>query len=122
MSRQRVSEKLDVFRDIAQMAMEAGVFVSGKGVFYPVLRVIGLGDFRYEGDKTVWVSPDGGQVRDATGQEASELDAALERDQASLVVLARPGFGSGYKDVRPVLKVLHAASGNGWRVPAAAGD
>lgn len=119
MSRQRVAEKPGAFRDIAILAMSSGVLVEGRGMHYPVLRVVGLGDFRYEGDKAVWVSPDGSEVRDATGSEASGLDAALERDQASLVVLARPGFGSGYKDVRPVLKVLHAASGNGWRVPAA---
>lgn len=98
--------------------VNAGV-TTDNGVLRPVVRIVPGGDYVLDKDGSYHrLSDSGGTTKALTAAQAADLESAISKDQVQVVLLSRPGYGSGYKDQK-VVQVLHEPSGNSFAKPEA---
>ena len=83
-------------------------------ILYPIVRIIGEGDFRISSKGIEKVANDGMTVQDATKKEIAEVEAALKTDTAKVVLKSHWG-GSGRGTGSIDQEVLHNPSGNSFK-------
>lgn len=100
------------------VALREGVGTD-RGVCYPAIRVLGVGDFRVSGRQIEVIEYrydiGVGTRREPTPAEMAEFEHAIAQDAAQVVVMSRWG-GSGNVEGRASkrLLVLHEPRGNAW--------
>lgn len=109
----RLAEAPDALWTRLRALVARGVVDCAAGVTDPTIRVYGLADFSLRPDGGIErtnVGEGGIGCRPATPGEIEQLHRGVDADQAAVLVLARPGYGSGYA-ARRTLQILHQPRG-----------
>ena len=114
-SQPRIAEtEMGFWREFSRMSTE-GAMYPGRGILYPVLRIVG--DSRVyiqSSDSKIWRSENGGlAIVLASKYEVAELDRAVEEDRVEVFLRTRWG-GSGTNPTSRFLCYLHYPKGRGW--------
>ena len=92
-----------------------GYVPPGGGVYYPSVRVVGGHTFTLDTDNEPKRSVFGGiGASNPTPEEMDELFDAVNKDQAEVLILTRPGYESAY-GAQKTKTVLHSPSGNSFK-------
>ena len=98
-------------------AIESGV-VTDLGCLYPLVCVIGVGEFRLGRRVEVLEFCGTGIVREPTAREMAELEYAMVHDTAQVLLKTRWGgyWKTKAADMEPKhVRTLHQPRGLGWR-------
>jgi len=100
----------DLWKAITDKTDKGVVSKSGR-IEYPVVRIIGEGDFRVTSKGIEKIKKSGMGLRDATKAEISDLEDAIKTDTA--MVLLKTGWGGARTSTDS--DVLHSPSGNSFK-------
>lgn len=111
----RIAETpMGFWKEYSKMS-STGVRHPGRGILYPVLRIVGDHRvFTQAADLKLWRSERGGlAIVLATKYEIAELDKAVDEDRVEVFLRTRWG-GSGMNPTSRFLCYLHYPKGKNW--------
>lgn len=102
------------WKEFSRMSLD-GVVYPGRGILYPVLRIVGDSRvYTQATDFKLWRSECGGMaIVLASASEIAEIDRAVDEDRVEVFLRTRWG-GSGSNPSSRFLCYLHYPKARGW--------